>query len=552
MTRIAKRGAWLLAALSGGLQFAAFPPWGAESLGWICLVPLLGALRLYPSAAGRLSFVAGLCMWVPSLWFLSPVTIPGALVLAVYCALYHVPAGLAWSGLLKGWEPGRPVVALRVVVGGAAFWAALESLRGWLFTGFPWNGLGISQWENYALIQVASLGGVEAVSFILVLMNLGIGMGLLGVLENVGKGGGRRMHPELYFPVLVLTMAFTWGGRELRRQQRVDRETLRVAVVQPLADNKWSEELAEDNYRVLEELTEGALVTGPELVLWPETAIPEALRRFARPAELVRRLTNKGVPILLGSLDIDILPREGGIETRYTNSAFLVEPGGVLAGDYRKRHLVMFGEYIPFGGLLPFLRSLTPFEDDVFPGEEPGLMDLRLRDLRLGVLICFEDLMPASAHELAAGGARLLVTLTNDAWFDPFWGSHAHLAHAVFRSIEQRRPGVRSTNSGISAWIDERGVVRQRIEDPLTGQYRIRGSSPFDIEVPRAPETTFFHRHPRAFPLAAWFLSLLLLPPRRRLPPRTFHETPHARKPACPSLLRPRRAADGFSRRRLL
>jgi apolipoprotein N-acyltransferase len=512
--KIRRRAAWALSGLSGLLYFLSFPPVGANSAAWICLLPWVVALRLYPAASARLSYLAGLCAWIPGLWFLSPVTIPGALVLAAYCALFFVPAGLAWSGLLSRWTPQKPMLALRFVLGGAAFWCALESLRGWLFTGFPWNGLGVSQWENYALIQIASLGGVEAVSFIVAALNLGIAVSLISVFESVGTGGRRRMHPELYLPILMLSVAFTWGARELRRQMRVEREVFRVGVVQPLADNKWSQEQADENYRVLGDSTELLRLQTPDLILWPETALPDELRRSASAGQLVRNLVDQGTPILLGSLDSEQIEEEGVFEFRYYNSAFLVKPGGILAGEYRKRHLVMFGEYIPFGKLLPFLRSLTPMPEDVSPGDKPGLMEMPLWDFKLGLLICFEDLIPGLARDLVTGGARLIVNQTNDAWFDPLWGSRGHLANAVFRSVEQRRPMVRATNSGVSAWIDEKGVVRARIEDPLNpgpgARYRVRGSTVFAVELPKHPETTFFHRHPRAFVLTCWVLSLLL------------------------------------------
>jgi len=109
---------------------------------------------------------------------------------------------------------------------------------------------------------------------------------------------------------------------------------------------------------------------------------------------------------------------------------------------------------------------------------------------------------------------------TNDAWFDPLWGSEAHLAHAVFRCVEQRRPTVRVTNSGVSAWIDTRGVVRDRIEDPLTDEIRIRGFKTFEVEVPADLETTFYHRYAYLFPVVWAFLSALILFAKmeRRLP----------------------------------
>jgi apolipoprotein N-acyltransferase len=476
-------------------------------MAFFALLPFVLCLRWNPGARLRLGFLAGLFFWVPSLWFLSPVTIPGAVLLAAYCALYWVPLAWVWGGFLSGWQSQRILDTLGFVVGGAAVWCGLEWIRGWFLTGFPWNDLAVSQWENYGLLQLASVGGTGLVSFVVVVMNLGVALSLMGVVERMGSGHRNRMHPELYLPVLILTGSFTWGMTEMRRLQpeQQDYERLRLAAIQPLSENKWSDELVEENFRVLWELSDAAMSLKPDLVVWPETAIPEELRYSPRSVELVRRLVSGGVPLVAGSLDFETDSDEGQVRRIFYNSAFLIDPSGNIIDDYRKQHLVMFGEYMPFAGWLPFLRALTPMPEDVTPGTGSGVLRLDSAGMSLGMLICFEDLMPGLARKRVEEGADLFLNQTNDAWFDPLWGSTAHLSHAVFRSVEQRRPTVRVTNSGVSAWIDPRGVVRDRIEDPLTGQIRIRGFKTFEVDVQRDTGMTFFHRRPYLFP-ALWIL----------------------------------------------
>lgn len=516
--KIKSQISFLLAGLSGLMFFASFHPFDLSDLAYICLIPFVFALRLNPSASCRLGYAAGLLCWLPSLWFLSPVTIPGAVLLAAYCALYWIPAGGLWGRFLKTWCPGRPLLSLRFVVGGAAWWTALEHTRGWFLTGFPWNPIGVSQWQNYSLMQLASLGGVWLLGFLLVSLNLGIAVSVLGLFESMGKRQPRKMHPELYLPVLLLVMSFSWGSRELRKWIQLEDRSLRVGVVQPLASNKWSEELAEENMRVLRQHSRAALLLEPDLLCWPETSVPEMLRYSRTSHELVRLLVAEGTPLLLGSLDFENRQQKDQLERIYYNSSFLVTEGGKLVGEYRKKHLVMFGEYIPFGRFLPFLRNLTPMPEDVTPGEMSGVMPLPGSDLNLGMLICFEDLIPALSATLVKEGGDLFINQTNDAWFDPLWGAEGHLAHAVFRSVEQRRPTVRATNSGVSAWIDTRGVVRDVIEDPLTGNKTIRMSKVFEVRLPADPGTTFYHRFPWLVPVLCWLLSLLLL---RKEPPAT-------------------------------
>ncbi|MGA0369466.1 MAG: apolipoprotein N-acyltransferase, partial [Kiritimatiellia bacterium] len=305
--------------------------------------------------------------------------------------------------------------------------------------------------------------------------------------------------------------SFSWGGRELRRLAQQPETSIRIGVIQPLASNKWSEELARENFRVLWELSDAALSLKPDLLLWPETALPEELCYSRRSADLVSSLVNSGTPLLLGSLDFETRSEGDQLERLYYNSAFLVGSDGNLLAQYRKKHLVMFGEYIPFSRWLPFLRSLTPMPEDITPGDLSGVLPLPGSDLKAGLLICFEDLMPRLASDLVREKADLFVNQTNDAWFDPLWGSTGHLANAVFRSVEQRRPTVRATNSGVSAWIDSRGVIRGMIEDPLRGTHQIRGFKIFEVRIPQSPEQTIYFRYPWAGPLFCGLMSLLLL-----------------------------------------
>lgn len=510
-------GPWILAGLSGLCVFASFEPWRASNLAFVALIPWLFALRLRPDRAAGLSLAGGLVCWIPGVWFVSPVTVPGALALGMYCALYWLPAGVLWGRMLRVWEPERPVLALRFVVGGAAFWSLLEWVRGWFLTGFPWNGLGISQSKNLPLAQLASLGGVELISFVVAAVNFGVALSLMSLAMNLKKRRARRMHPELYAPILLLVVSTSWGTRELRGLRTVPVDVLRVAVVQPAIEVKWEKESADDIRRILWELSEIALMDKPDLLLWPETVLPDELRYSPESWHLVTQLVNThGVPILLGTLDF--MPVGDDLEDRhFFNAAMLVGPEGILLEKYWKRHLVMFGEYIPFSRVFPFLRSLTPMPEDITPGTEPGVFELPAQEMRAGILICFEDLMPYLSRDLVAEEVDLFVNLTNDGWFDPWWGSLAHLDHALFRSIEQRRPTVRATNTGVSAWIDHRGVVRERLEHGEDG-HRARWFKTFHVDVPREPlPSTFFHRHPSLFAMLFALLSLLqpFIPPRR-------------------------------------
>lgn len=509
-----------LAVWSGLAVFASFEPVRSGGLVFVALIPWMIALRARPDSARSLSYLAGLTCWIPSVWFLRPVTMMGVLALGAYCAVYWVPAGWLWAKGFKAWNPAGSLTGLRLVAGGSGVWVLLERLRGSLFTGFPWNYLGVAQVDNAALIQLAALGGVSSISFLIVAMNFGLALTLLRLGRRLTAREPWRVQVELYLPLFALALAVRWGMGELRRLRELPAETLRVAVVQPNVDVKWEPACAPEIRRILWELSELALGMNPDLLLWPETALPDELRFSAESSGMVRALAQKGVPLLLGTLDMLAEHRpDQDPDVRFFNAAMLIDTDGRLLDLYWKRHLVMFGEYIPFGNLFPFLRSMTPVADDITPGEDPGIM-LLPSGQTAGLLICFEDLMPHLSRELVHGGAELFVNLTNDGWFDPYWGSRAHLDHAVFRSVEFRRPTVRATNTGVSAWIDLRGQVRERLQDAHTGEVRVRGFKLFRVEIPQPLEETFFARHPWgmigfAFLAAACLPGLSFLPVRK-------------------------------------
>lgn len=509
-------GRWLrgwpyaLSVWSGVAVFLCFEPVRAGGMIFGALIPWMLALRARPERAVPLSYVAGLACWIPSVWFLKPVTLMGVLALGAYCALYWVPAGWLWARGLKVWHAKAPLTGVRLVLGGSGVWAGLELLRGWLFTGFPWNSLGVAQVDNPALVQVAALGGVPLISFLIVAMNLGLGLTLLRMGERLRSRGPWRVQVELYVPLVMLALAFRWGAGELRRLGAVPVGTLRVAVVQPNVDVKWEPERAPEIRRILWELSELAVSMGPDVLVWPETALPDELRYSAESSALVRALAGKGVPMLVGTLDLERDPRENDPERlAYYNAAMLIGTDGRLLELYWKRHRVMFGEYVPFAEWFPFLRSMTPMPEDITPGTEPGVMEL-VGGERAGLLICFEDLMPYLSRDLVREGAEVFVNLTNDGWFDPYWGSRAHLDHAVFRSVEFRRPTVRATNTGVSGWIDVRGQVRERLADAETGAVRVRGFRMFSVEIPEVPEETLFARRPYGMVWGALAAALLM------------------------------------------
>jgi apolipoprotein N-acyltransferase len=193
------------------------------------------------------------------------------------------------------------------------------------------------------------------------------------------------------------------------------------------------------------------------LVLWSETSIMRALP-VAHASELVRRsfARDLGVPLLFGA--VLYRPVDDAREAVFYNSALITDDGGKLVGRYDKQELVPFSEHMPLGEELPVLYEISPNSSKFVPGISDHT--LPLGDHRLAAMICNDDVVPALANRLLRDSRTdLLVNLTNDAWFGDTTEPWIHLALSKFRAVEHRRFLVRSTNSGVSAFVDPVGRV---------------------------------------------------------------------------------------------
>ncbi len=452
----------LLAGMEGG------------SAAWLALVPLLLVLaHASPRQGAALGFLAGFVFhliglaWVLALritWGNLPVTILSWMVLALYCSIYVSLFGSIYAALAGMVNQKGQVGRLALLLLGPAVWVGLEYFRAILFTGFPWNLLGASQYENPVLLQTARVGGVYGVSFLIVLFNTALALTVQRVWQEI-RGGikGRRWHVELMMGLLALLFAWSMGMRSLGRLTQVameDPRGIRIALIQPAIPQvqKWSEEHAREIETVLAEQTDLALMSRPDLVVWPETATPGMVRFDPVSRALVADAVAEGSALLVGTMDADPITRE------YFNAALLVGPDEKIHGTYYKRHLVPFGEYVPLTSWFPVLEHLAPLGFSCTPGaKDQELLSLPGADgtILASVLICFEDVFPYLARRDVRRGAQVLVNVTNDGWFDGTAAPRQHLALAVVRAVENQVPMVRAANSGVSAFIDQGGRIKE-------------------------------------------------------------------------------------------
>ena len=442
----------LVLVASGVLGALAFPKTGWALLAWVWLVPALfsGATRR-PRAALADGWLAGTAFYVVLLRWLDhtflnysaipwPVTWLPITLLAAYCGLY---VGLVAGG--AAWLRGRlgTGVALALV---PALWVVGEWLRGHLMGGFPWGLLGYSQQAQLPVIQIAELGGVYAVSLLIVAIN--------AALAALLAMGPRRAWPGVAAASLLLAGSFAFGVRALATETAAGAGSVEVAVIQPSIEQtiKWDPARHAQILDIYERLTREAARTKPAVVLWPETATTIFLRGDEALLDRLTRLARDiDVPILVGSLD-----RRDGPRGQFLNSAFLLTGQGITA-KYDKIHLVPFGEYVPLASVLGFVRSWAEFISEFGAGDIETVFPLP--GAPFGTIICYEVIFPELFRGFVVRGASFMANITNDAWFGETSGPWQHLGTLPLRAVEHRVAIARAANTGVSAFIEPTGRI---------------------------------------------------------------------------------------------
>ena len=219
---------------------------------------------------------------------------------------------------------------------------------------------------------------------------------------------------------------------------------------------KWDEDFQYETVLIYSALSQKSAIFRPQLIVWPETAVPFFFQDDTHLSLLVSRVARiTGADVLFGSPAYKA--KDHAIS--YYNRVYLLHDDGEYE-CYDKVHLLPFGEYVPLKRFLPFVRRLVPAAGDFEPGTR--LEPLTSGDLRLGPLICYEAIFPELSRKLALQGTDLLVNVTNDAWFGHTSAPYQHLSMAVLRCVETRLPMARAANTGVSAFILSNGkIVKQ-------------------------------------------------------------------------------------------
>ena len=538
---------WILAVLSALLLFLSFPTLNLFPFAWIAMVPFFIALTRATGwkAAFGIGYLTGFLFFaglLPAILLLYPyanifATMIGYLLLVGYTALYFA----VFAALIRFVPRGSSVL---FSLSAACVWTALEWVRSWLMTGFPWGSIGYSQWNNLPGIQIASFVGVHGISFVIVLFNAS----LATLLCN--RHQWRQEIRGVVLPLILTVLCFGYGTLHLQQADPLDDgtnattktnvETLKIALVPGnIAQlQKWDIRQFPKILQRYIGLTHKASSEDPELIVWPETAIrsealtgnwPTYYRRFS---QLLRDIQ---IPILIGTANTGEIDTAIGQfsknrekrDTEIYNRVLSITPDGKIHGDYAKMHLVPFGEYVPLAHLLPdFIPNFIQFKPFAH-GKTVNLLPVldvkdktNTRKIEVGASICFESVFPDEFRRPVKMGARVMGIFTNDAWFKGTAFPELHLSMAPFRAIENRTAVFRCANGGFTCVVDKFGRMMTPLITPDTAQEILIASVP--LLSPTEREHTLYTRYGDWFPIlctlicVGWLGSQIIMRVRRR------------------------------------
>ena len=487
------RSLLLLALASLVLLSVIFEPIGWWPLAFVCLVPwclLVGASASAPRAYFY-SFLMGLLFFLINMRWVLNATGPsfayGYVAFALYLAVYFPLMACPIRHAIR-----RRRMPLALIV--PLVWTGGEMLRAVVISGFPWFFLSHSQHRVLSLIQISDFVGAYGVTFVVAAFNGMLADGLLAYLaaRRAERPGAnlRRARFSIAFALMLLIVSLFYGQVQLRRDTLTPGPciaTLQGDYLTTLGTDEVTEPERKDAYFAMLAAA-AAHDPPPDLYLLPEAPWVmylnwEIRNRHALSMESFRDLRYfaqaQQAYVVAGAYTL--VPTEDDLlakERRY-NSAYVFAPDGTEPGRYDKRHLVYFGETLPFRfGRFRFvylwLNSLTPFsgkdgtyEWSTFPGAAFKVFEMEARSLggkicRFGVPICYEDVMPYVSREFTTGPngrkrADMLLNISHDGWFGRGHQQPQHLAICTFRAVENRVPVVRSVNTGISGFIESTG-----------------------------------------------------------------------------------------------
>ncbi|MFW6344222.1 MAG: apolipoprotein N-acyltransferase [Sediminispirochaetaceae bacterium] len=512
----------LLTFLAAGLTTLSFPSMvkleGFGFLGWVSLAPLV--YLLWKSSYGKIIFYGvsyGVLATLMSNYWLGTFSLVSLMAVLLIFLFFYLVFMIPFGGVIVLARRSSPLVRMVLT---ASMWTVFELFRSSGFLGYPWVLIAHSQYANVPLIQISELTAVWGVTFVVVLVNAALAE-LLRYLEDSAYPGGektaKRLKRAVLFAAGVAAAAHVYGGYILLAENRYpEADTFAsVALIQQNSDPRKHD--YDRTFESLKTLTDRALEEEPDLVAWSETAFVPNIRRWGEEdperyslARLVREFRDyqesASAWLLTGNDDYKRVfdGEEKEVDRLNYNAAVLFSDNGRRVETYHKIKLVPFTEHFPYEEQLPFVyKTLQDF--DVYfwePGEERTVF--QHPKFTFSTPICFEDVFPNEIRQFVLSGSEVILNLTNDYWSLTEVQAQQHFAGSIFRSVENRRPLLRSTASGVTSHVDPYGrVIETRPQ--YSEQYMIA-----EFPVAHDPLFTLYTRLGDWFPRAAALLVVLL------------------------------------------
>jgi len=512
-----------LAALAGAVWSLAFPLPGISILAWLVpsLLCLLG-FGLTSRAALFFGFIAGLTFNLLSLkWLLAvPVGWSACVHWLLLCfSLAPYPAIWTWFCRETSFRAPREENDKRLQQFGlsdlgvlqsiywtitcAAGWAVLEFIQSSIFTGFPWNLLGSSQFEFLPYIQLASITGTSGLSFLIVWNSLSF---LYLICSLTAKNPAPKFIPFLTSGCFLLAV-LTMGNLRVARAAPVYK-VIRCALVQPGGrfDDIGDMEQRQERFSSVVKLSCLINPQTTDLILWPEGGVAKMLRWDGLTESRITGLArNNKINLIICAVDAEIITdKNDNLQLNRYNAAFLIDDRGRIVSTYKKQHLVPWHEYTP----VKFFKFLMPIANDFTPGLQPMVFDIKSLDIRTSVLICIEDIFAPLARERAALNLDFLVDLGDDGWFGLAAAQKQHLASSALRAVECQVPLLRCTANGLTCLVDAYGHICQSLPVGEPGVLFV--DLPLIKRSERSP--TFYQNHGDWFPWTCllWIIITML------------------------------------------
>ncbi len=473
-------------AAEGAYVFSAFLLWAAHS--WKL------SDKLWKTAA----FAGAWASWILLLAWLRFVYPPSGYLFLMGLSAIVALFFWVWLLALKKFVPNpSESFAKRIskLLFLAGFWVALEWVRSFLFTGFPWLLLAHSQWQRPAIIQPASIGGAYMVSFVLIFFGLSLGMYGCRIWAwhkaklaggEIAKNRFGKISPEFYIGCALVMASLFMYISNMPKSQNAEK-MFRVGMVQTdfAGILNWDLALAQGNLDVLKKLTLSLKNADVDLVAWSESATPPMWPVIGTKGikEWCENVSKEvGAPIIMGN---GAYFNDGGRVSSYNAAFYVSEKNGLDGNFYAKQKLVPFGEYLPSWCF--FLKEAVIPVGGMTAGQKSVVFDCDVKGVvrRISPIICYEDIFPQIARGAAKAGAEILYVCTNDSWYGREGGAWQHAAHSAFQAASFRKPLIRASINGLSGVFDQYGrlVPCFAIRNEDGGIYDATGiaAKPFEI-----------------------------------------------------------------------